>query len=698
MALTIKNVDWPPSALEEMRLAQQRAMKEMLSPSLQESLRDAFPTAKSIIRDIERQQRQQLLDSVGLGSISNYARQFEAMGLRSAMESAESEYRRQLESISPSAEVLKAIAGAALGNIAAFEQVMGGTSPTVDALVGLDFGRIEAAHTNALSAMRETERVLQLAAGTPSFATLEEEMSRFSVPNLELSALTRAVPEILAESFAQREIAKALTFGERHLEEVLAQVNATSMVDRLLDQVRGWEASSISSWADAQNLLKTIDWDDVLDDDVEISEHSSETPAAESSTPKRKAKKPRRRKLTMKQLAAIAVLMQALVLLFGDNWIPRLHEYLKGPWESLDQSAAPANDASKSVPDDLPAPSVEPPAVEPFQPLQASLSMDRPTQIVEPRSTHFALPSLIADAGDAASRRYVAFFTASIRNKNTRSAYAHACGQFLFMCADGGLTLHQVEPIHVAAYVESLAQTHSAASVKQHLAAIRRMFDYLVVGQIVPASPAASVRGPKHVVSEGKTPTLDADETRHLFAKFDATQLSDLRDRALIGTMVYSFARVGALVKLRVRDYYRQGAKAWFMLDEKGGKQNRVPVHHLAAEYVESYIASAGIESQRDTPLFRSFGRGRGSTDVSNRGLSRGEIFAIVQRRVQAAGLPKEIGCHSFRGTGITNYLSNGGTIETAAKLAGHSSTRTTQLYDRRHAEVALAEIERIRF
>lgn len=309
-----------------------------------------------------------------------------------------------------------------------------------------------------------------------------------------------------------------------------------------------------------------------------------------------------------------------------------------------------------------------------------------------------ALPAVIETAGPATTERFVEFFTASIRNRNTRAAYWRACDQFLGRCEEAGLTLDGIQPVHVAGYVEHLSQSASAPTVKQHLAAIRRMFDFLVVGQILPANPAASVRGPKHVVSEGKTPILEADEVRALFGQFDPERLIDLRDQAIIGTMIYSFARVGALVKLRVKDYYRQGARAWFVLDEKGGKQNRVPAHHLAAEYVEQYIAAAGIELQRDMPLFRSMGRGRGGKAVTERGLRREEIFAMVRRRTAAVGLPPEIGCHSFRGTGITSYLKNGGTLETAARLAGHASTRTTQLYDRRLAEVAQAEVERIRF
>jgi site-specific recombinase XerD len=308
------------------------------------------------------------------------------------------------------------------------------------------------------------------------------------------------------------------------------------------------------------------------------------------------------------------------------------------------------------------------------------------------------VPAVIEDAGDAARRRFLEFFAASIRNPNTRAAYAQACGQFFAVIEASALTLHQVQPVHVAAYIEQLGQRVSAPTVKQHLAAIRRLFDFLVIGQVLPTNPAASVRGPRHVVTEGKSPILEAEEVRTLFAQFDEARLIDLRDRAILGAMVYSFARVGAVAKLRVKDYYRQGVRAWFVLDEKGGKQNRVPAHHQAAEYVEQYLTRAGIEAQREMALFRSMGRGRGGQAVTEQGLRREEIFAMVRRRTAAVGLPPEIGCHSFRGTGITNYLKNGGTIETAARLAGHASTRTTQLYDRRLAEVAQAEVERIRF
>jgi len=120
------------------------------------------------------------------------------------------------------------------------------------------------------------------------------------------------------------------------------------------------------------------------------------------------------------------------------------------------------------------------------------------------------LPAPIAPAGEKAAWRFIEFFTANIRNKNTRSAYAHTIAQFFAWCEKRRVVrLEQMNPVLIAAYIE----THPAGAptVKQHLAAIRMLFDFLVTGQIVPVNPASSVRGPKHVVKRGKTPILKAD-------------------------------------------------------------------------------------------------------------------------------------------------------------------------------------------
>ncbi|MCP5119415.1 MAG: site-specific integrase, partial [bacterium] len=145
------------------------------------------------------------------------------------------------------------------------------------------------------------------------------------------------------------------------------------------------------------------------------------------------------------------------------------------------------------------------------------------------------------------SKRFWEFFTANIRNKNTRRAYFVAVSKFSAWCEQQRIGLHEVQPLHVAAYIEQLGQQHSKPTVKQHLAAVRMLFDWLVVGQVVPVNPAHSVRGPRHSVNKGKTSVLSAEEMRALLDSIDTTKLIGLRDRALIGFMGYTFARVGAV-------------------------------------------------------------------------------------------------------------------------------------------------------
>jgi site-specific recombinase XerD len=285
------------------------------------------------------------------------------------------------------------------------------------------------------------------------------------------------------------------------------------------------------------------------------------------------------------------------------------------------------------------------------------------------------------------------FFAAQIRNPHTRAAYGRAVRDFANWCEVHRITLEQVEPVLIAAYVEHLGQRGSKPTVKQHLAAIRMLFDWLVIGQIMPSNPASSVRGPKYVVRKGKTPVLTADEARELLDAIDTTTLVGLRDRALIGVMVYSFARVGAVVQMNVEDYYPQGKRWWLRLQEKGGRRHEVPAHHNAELYVDEYLTAAGIGGDKGNPLFRTFDRRRQLTD---RRMHRNEVLAMVKRRARAVGLPENICCHSWRATGLTAYLSNGGLLEHAQQIAGHESPTTTKLYDRTSDEVSLDEIEKI--
>ena len=306
------------------------------------------------------------------------------------------------------------------------------------------------------------------------------------------------------------------------------------------------------------------------------------------------------------------------------------------------------------------------------------------------------LHALVAAAGKSASTCFLEFFASTMCNPHTRRAFARAVMDFLAWCEEHAVSsIAEVQPLHVAAWIEGLTRERSAPTVKQQLAAIRHLFDWLVMGQVVPLNPAASVRGPAHSVRKGKTPVLDPAEARRLLDSIDVSRPIGLRDRALIGLMVYSFGRIGAALAMKVEDVFVQNRRLWVRLREKGGKRHEMPCHHTLEIYLHAYLDGTGIGGDLKGPLFRTIGRGTGR--LTRTLLPQANAYAMVQRRALAAGIGTRIGNHSFRATGITAYLKNGGTLENAAAMANHASTRTTQLYDRRHDDINLDEVERIR-
>jgi site-specific recombinase XerD len=286
--------------------------------------------------------------------------------------------------------------------------------------------------------------------------------------------------------------------------------------------------------------------------------------------------------------------------------------------------------------------------------------------------------------------------SANIRNPNTRRAYARACARFFAWCQDRGLTLTAIRPHDVATYMEERQATHSAPDVKQQLAAVRMMFDWLIVGQVAPSNPASAVRGPKHVVKTGKTPVLEGKEWRRLIDAIPADTVRDLRDRALNATLTYGFARIGAALKMRVEDLQSKGSGWLIRLHEKGGKQHMMPCHHALAEALHAYIGAAGLAEDRKGFLFRT-ARGHVGTELSDQPMTQPDAWRMVRKRALAAGILAPIGNHSFRATGITAYLANGGTLEHAQSMAAHESPRTTKLYDRTKERLTQDEVERIR-
>jgi site-specific recombinase XerD len=303
------------------------------------------------------------------------------------------------------------------------------------------------------------------------------------------------------------------------------------------------------------------------------------------------------------------------------------------------------------------------------------------------------LPARLFAPTPKAAQRVMDFFTAQINNDHTRKAYLNAARRFAAWCETHGLDeLAQMQPFHVAAFIKELQGEFSPPTVKQHLAALRMLFDWLVTGHVIDVNRAHAVRGPKYVVTKGKTPVLDAEEARALLDSIPTDTLIGLRDRALIGVMVYTFARVNAVIGMKVKDYFIQGRRGWVRLHEKGGKEHEVPCHHTLEKLLDEYLAAAGIASDPEGPLFRTTGRKTGQAQA----MWQQDAYRMIQRRAAAAGIKTRIGNHTFRATGITAYLKNKGTLEHAQTLANHASPRTTKLYDRRSDEISLDEVEKI--
>lgn len=302
--------------------------------------------------------------------------------------------------------------------------------------------------------------------------------------------------------------------------------------------------------------------------------------------------------------------------------------------------------------------------------------------------------SIIESSGPAASNRILEFFTAQIRNPHTRRAYAHAVKRFLEFCHSHGIrALNQITPVIVAAFVES--DPGSAPTKKLHLAALRHFFDYLVTGQIIPVSPASSVRGPAYSIVEGVTPAFGIEQVRRLLGSVDTSSVVGLRDRAILAILTYTACRVGAVSKLRVKHFAPEASQWILHLHEKRSKFRKIPVRADLQGIIEAYIAAARIRpEEKDAPLFRS--AVRKTRVLTQRAISPKDILRMVKRRLKDAGLPANFSCHSFRATTLTDLLEQGIPLEDVQYLAGHADARTTRLYCRAQQKVTRNIVERI--
>ncbi|MFC1758594.1 tyrosine-type recombinase/integrase [Planctomycetota bacterium] len=324
------------------------------------------------------------------------------------------------------------------------------------------------------------------------------------------------------------------------------------------------------------------------------------------------------------------------------------------------------------------------------------------------------VPNVLSDAGGDVVKVFLTFFTDQIRNPNTRQAYLHNAVAFFEWCGDNNLSFADIESFHISGYIEQHRQTKSDATVKQHLASIKMLFDWMVIQQIVPRNPAAAVRGPKIVIRKGKTPVFDEAGAKEFFASFEnrATEearemhVVELRDRAFCAVMTYAMPRVSSVCGMLNEDFYLNGTTWWLRFSHgKGGVHHEMPAHHKLVEYLHAYLDAASTAGLPDVAgrakagekkglLFRST---RGQTRLlTERPLRRQNALDMVKRRAKDAGIQMNICNHTFRGSGITNYMKNGGSLKKARDMAAHADTRTTMLYDHSGDQATLDEVERI--
>ena len=303
-------------------------------------------------------------------------------------------------------------------------------------------------------------------------------------------------------------------------------------------------------------------------------------------------------------------------------------------------------------------------------------------------------PAVLRDAGPEACFAADEFFSARLRNPHTRRAYGRAVRRFLEWCEHHDLTLRQISPGTAARFFDTLAGSVSGQRVA--LAALRHFFDLLVVRHAIVLNPFLSVRGPRYDTRRGKTPEITVPQVRQLLSAIDCARPIGLRDRAVIATLTYTGARVGAVAQLRLQDLRDYGEHRSLCFREKRGKEREVPVRLDLDQCLAEYIDAAGIvDDPKAFPLFRTAdfhtpsGLGAG-------GVGAWTIRRLLKRRLKDAGLPQMFSPHSFRVMVVTDLLSQGVPMEDVQYLAGHSHLSTTHVYDRRARRVTRNIVERI--
>lgn len=323
--------------------------------------------------------------------------------------------------------------------------------------------------------------------------------------------------------------------------------------------------------------------------------------------------------------------------------------------------------------------------------MEYPINRRNPPQVTQLHGKPSEVPTLVAAAGPAAQFAYEEFIYGKLRNPSTRKNYRHCVHRFLRFCESRHRKLTMVTPRDIGEFLDQLP--FAAATKKLYLAAFRHFFDTLVSRHAVLLNPAASVRGERLQVIEGKTPEIGVAAARKLLRSIDTSGIVGLRDRAIIGILIYTAVRVGAIASLQAGDFYDIGTQFCLRFREKGGKSREIPCRHDLQTFLQEYLTAAE-PADKKSPLFVT--ANRRTRTLNSRPMSSGDIARMFKRRCRQIHLPPRLSPHSMRVTTITDLLSSGVPLEDVQNLAGHSDPRTTRLYDRRQRTVTRNIVERI--
>jgi len=297
---------------------------------------------------------------------------------------------------------------------------------------------------------------------------------------------------------------------------------------------------------------------------------------------------------------------------------------------------------------------------------------------------------ILGTSGAGAQKLYQDFIYLSLKSSDTQKTYHFATVSFLNFClANEVEDIRDIEPNHVREYLDYRIKVQKKeASSPTHFYAVKAMFQYFVDKGLITVNPAASVNYAFKRSKKGRTGVITREQVRQILLSIPCStddpenlpKQTDMRDRALIALMAYTFARIGGALSAMVEDYYQDDGEMWLDMTEKGAQEHFLPITGAAKEYLGQYIEYCGLKDPK-APLFQSANR---NGDLSGRPYDRINSRRMIITRAKKAGLEGKISNHTFRATGITRFLEGGGSIENAMDIANHSHIDTTKRYDRR--------------